>query len=29
LVGDEDLADGVGELDSDGLVFAELTGVVV
>ncbi len=29
LVGDEDLADGVGELDGDGLVFAEFAGVVV
>jgi tetratricopeptide (TPR) repeat protein len=29
LVGDENLADGVGELDGDGLVFAEFAGVVV
>lgn len=29
LVGDEDIADGVGELDGDGLVFAEFAGVVV
>lgn len=29
LVGDEDLADGVGELHGDRLVFAEFAGVVV
>lgn len=29
LVGDENLADGVGELDGGGLVFAEFAGVVV
>ena len=29
LVGDEYLADGVGELDGDGLVFAKFAGVVV
>jgi hypothetical protein len=29
LVGDEYFADGVGELDGDGLVFAKFAGVVV